>query len=173
MKKTMLAVAVLAGTLVAAAPASAQLRTVQFGVSGGPAFPVGHLADDVNTGWHAQGSLSFAPIMLPVGIRADILYVSFPEAEDDSRASTLSGNVNAVIGLGGIGFRPYVIAGLGVYNSRGEDIDGETTEVGVNAGGGIEFGLAGLSAFLEARYHHGFDAGEHVRFVPVSIGIRF
>jgi hypothetical protein len=168
MKKAMMAVAVVAG-LAVAGPAAAQ---VGFGVSAGPALPMGHLADDVNTGFHGQGSLMFSPLMLPFGVRADVLYASFPEKEDDDRASTLGGNVNAVLGLGGIGFRPYVLAGLGVYNSRGEH-EGETTELGVNLGGGVEFLLGGLGAFIEARYHHGFDEGEHVRFVPISIGIRF
>jgi opacity protein-like surface antigen len=177
MNRGILAVAALAGTMLAAAPASAQVRTVHFGVSGGPTIPVDHLADHAGTGFHGQFSMAFAPIMLPFGVRGDLLWTRFGADADTPGAdnqTTLAGVVNAIIGLGGFGFRPYLSAGGGVYNTRNIPHGDETEETnfGLNLGGGFQFGLGGLNAFVEGRYHN-LVGSEDARFVPISIGIMF
>jgi hypothetical protein len=166
-------VVAFAAALMFSAPAEAQMRTVTFGVAGGPTLPVGHLADDVNTGFHVQGSFALAPMTLPFGVRADLNYQRFTEtAHDDHTLTMLSGIVNGIFGLPGVGMRPYLTAGVGAYNQSGEH-DGDSTNVGVNGGGGLQFGLGGMNAFLEAKFHNVFTSGEATRFIPISLGIMF
>jgi hypothetical protein len=53
-------------------------------------------------------------------------------------------------------------------------VSGESeTNVGLNAGVGLDFGLSGLSTFLEARFHSVFTDGSNTNFVPIVFGIRF
>jgi hypothetical protein len=169
-------VAAFGAALLIAAPAEAQMRTVTFGVAAGPTLPIGHLGDDVNTGWHVQGSFALAPMSLPFGVRADLNYQRFTETHDaDHKLTMLSGIVNGIFALPGMGMRPYLSAGVGAYNARGDEAHGsaESTDVGVNGGGGLQFGLGGMNAFLEARFHNVFSEGEATRFIPISIGIMF
>jgi len=54
-------------------------------------------------------------------------------------------------------------------------------DFGVNAGGGFDFDLGNLSAFIEARYHAIFNGIKDpdtledatAAFVPITLGIRF
>jgi len=171
-KITMFAVA-LGAALTIAAPAEAQMRTVTLGVAGGPSFPIGHLGDHFNTGWHVQGSFALAPMTLPFGVRADLMYQRFPDAvHTDEQETTLAGIVNGIFALPGVGLRPYVSAGVGAYNTRFADDGGEATNIGVNGGAGIQFGLMGMNAFLEGKFHNVFG-DESSRFIPISLGIMF
>jgi opacity protein-like surface antigen len=85
--------------------------------------------------------------------------------------------------------RPYVIAGIGMYKSEFEvsfeGVSGsfDDTRVGFNGGAGVRFGLGGLAAFVEARYHtttievdlddFGTSGSQRISFIPVSFGIQF
>jgi hypothetical protein len=48
------------------------------------------------------------------------------------------------------------------------DVDAET-DMGFNIGGGLDFGLAALKLFAEARY---FSVGD-ADFLPITVGLRF
>lgn len=171
--KAKLLAAVVGGALLVAAPAEAQIRTVTFGVSGGVSIPVGELGDHFGTGWHVQGSLAFAPMALPFGVRADLFYQDLPDDVDPGEnETTLAGIVNAIFGFGGNGARPYGSLGAGVYNIRLADDLGEVTKLGLNLGLGVQFGLGAVNAFLEGKFHHVF-ADESTQFIPLSIGILF
>jgi hypothetical protein len=78
-------------------------------------------------------------------------------------------------------FRPYLIGGVGVYNSKltGQDdpsdiLGGGTTDFGLNAGAGFDFKVGGAGLFVEGRFHNVFTsgAGEDLRFIPITLGIR-
>jgi hypothetical protein len=170
-----LVVAALGATLLFAAPAEAQLRTVMFGAGGGVSIPVGDFGKGFDTGFHLQGSMAFAPVMLPFGVRADLFYQRVTESgpgHDDHALTHLAGILNAIFPLGGFGVRPYASAGVGVYNARGEH-DVESTDLGLNGGLGVQFGLGGLNAFLEGKFHHVMTSGTATQFVPITIGIMF
>jgi hypothetical protein len=177
-KGKMFAVA-LGAALMIAAPAEAQMRTATFGVGGGPSFPIGHLADDFGTGFHVQGSFALAPMTLPFGVRADLFYQRMTETaagHTDDTETTLAGIVNGIFALPGVGVRPYVSAGVGAYNTRFAHAQGgaeDATNVGVNGGAGVQFGLLGMNAFLEGKFHNVFTANEASRFIPITIGIMF
>jgi hypothetical protein len=175
MKKVRYLAAVVGAALMIAAPAEAQVRQVSVGFAAGPSFALGALGDNVNTGWHAQGSVALAPVTLPFGVRADLFYQRFTEADaghEDHRITTLAGILNGVFALGGFGLRPYASVGAGVYNTTGEH-EVDATDIGINAGLGAQFGLGGLNAFIEGKFHNVFATGEAMRFIPISIGIMF
>jgi len=194
------AVAVLA---LAAAPLSAQdiagTRAFRLGVRAGASVPVGNLAEsgeeggNASTGFNVGGSLAFAPAALPFGVRVELGYDRFGVDLDsfgagdsgiDANWNMLSGTINATLPMGaGVGPRPYLIGGVGMYRYElkisGDDGTGgdvsfsfDDTDVGVNGGLGLRFGLGGIGSFVEARFHHVF-AEESLQFVPISFGIEF
>ena len=180
MHKRLISAGALALALAAPAVAGAQAiganRAFTLGIAAGATVPTGDFADFYGTGFNVMGSLGFQPAALPVGISIDVAYHSlgiddeFLEVgEDADDLSIISGTANAVLTLSNAGgVRPYLIGGLGLYRlDPGNGFDAQT-DFGLNGGGGLEFGLAGFSTFVEARYHSAdFD------YIPISFGIRF
>jgi hypothetical protein len=174
----LMAAACIAGAL-SAAPADAQVRTVYFGVAGGPTFASSGFTPAVNTGWHVKGTISFPANVLPFAVEGGLLYNQHPVADPHTgNHSLLAGLVNGVFGLpAGIPLRPYVTAGVGVYNGGRGGVEGQDavrdTHFGLNGGGGLQFGLGGMTAFLEARFHNVMASDEAIRFIPLSVGVMF
>jgi hypothetical protein len=175
----LLAALAVAGAMLAAGAteAASQLR---FSIAGGPSMPLGSLGDEVDTGYHAQLSAALSVPLLPVGIRVDGMFTQFPEPGEDGNFRVVSGSVNGVFSMPSVGITPYLVGGIGIYNSRFTDDDddhdhdtGSTTNVGANVGVGLRIGLPGLAVFGEARLHNLFNEGDAVRFAPVSLGVRF
>jgi hypothetical protein len=77
--------------------------------------------------------------------------------------------------MDGIGVKPYLSGGLGMYNTKVEAFGEEdsATDVGLNGGVGLEFTLTGMSTFVEARYVHIFTEGEATQIIPITFGIMF
>lgn len=172
------AVAVAAFALVAgASDASAQ---VGISLGGGPSIPIGTFGDVFDMGFNIQASAAFAPAALPFGLRVDGAFNRFGGDEDNFRI--VSGSLNGVFNLPTQGIAPYIIGGIGVYNSalthdddddHGHEDHGSTTNVGANVGAGINLPVGGLSLFVEGRFHNIFSEGASTRFIPVTIGVRF
>ena len=175
MSRRIAAIAALAVTLAAPAALHAQ-SPLKFGLTAGATFPQGDAGDAFDWGYHVAGHVTAKPMMSPVGIRGEVMYHSFGAKEetgfDGENLGVLAGIVNAELGLGGVGVKPYLIAGLGMYRSSFADFDSET-DFGFNVGAGLDFGLAGFSAFAEARYHSIQTEGESTNIVPISFGLRF
>jgi hypothetical protein len=163
-------------TVAGASDAAAQ---VGISLGAGPSFPVGALADEFDLGFNVQASAGFTPAILPFGVRVDGAFNRFPE--DGGHLRVISGSLNALFNLTVPGIVPYVIGGLGVYNSLVSHDDEEdhggghdsVTNLGANIGAGVQLGIGGLSVFGETRFHNVFSEGDHLRFVPLTIGIRF
>ncbi len=203
MKRMMRVGAVALGLVASASMALAQMGMVpiSFGVVGGATLPSGDLSQDARTSWHAGGAVQFSVPSIPVGLRADVMYhhLSLKDATQPfeggtitSKASIIAGTVNGMFMIpmapGGL-VRPYVIAGVGAYNLRQSiDCTGSCTDIassynstkfGLNGGAGVQFGLAGLSTFVEARYHHIFTdknsdgSSSSTAIIPISVGIMF
>jgi len=69
---------------------------------------------------------------------------------------------------------PFVIGGVGIYNSHHTLFLGanSSTDPGVNVGGGLRFELHDVTTFVEARYHKvSGDAG--IRILPITLGVVF
>ena len=177
-----LALALAAPAAIAGAQDIGATRAFTIGVAAGATVPTGDFADAYGTGFNITGMVGFQPAALPVGVRFDLMYHSLPGDEiagvelDD--LNIIAGTANAVLTVSNAGgVRPYLIGGIGLYRADGGG-DETSTDFGLNGGAGIEFGLAGFSTFLEARFHsvfiddEGTDVG-NLNLIPITFGLRF
>jgi outer membrane protein with beta-barrel domain len=165
------------GTLMVTSAAQAQ---VQFSLGAGAGIPLGTFDDVVKLGWQATGAVSFTPASLPVSFQVDGTYGRFSdETPFDISNQLIYGTADAVYrfqSAASTRFRPYLIAGLGIYNSKatGDDaLGGSSTNFGLNAGAGLDFRAGSAALFLEGRFHNVFSDGPNVKFIPLNFGIRF
>lgn len=166
--------------IVAAALAFSAAETqaqVGFSIAGGPSFATGDFGDGLDMGYHAKVAAAFSLPMLPIGLEADAMWTRFNVSDvEDSHVQFLNGTLNAVVNIPTPGITPYIIGGVGYYNTKVEmgSLDADENDFGVNVGAGVRLGLVGLGGvFAEARLHNVFTEGESTRFIPVSLGIRF
>jgi hypothetical protein len=162
----------------------------EFSLGGGVGVPLDTFDDEAELGWHGLAAISFVPNGWPVGIQFDGSYQQF--SLDDEAFPGFSGLKNRLItGTGNIvfkfksseesTFRPYLIGGGGVYNSKitgdddpGDVLPGGETDFGVNVGAGFDIKAGGAGLFLEGRFHNVFTGGtEDLKFIPITLGFRF
>ncbi|MEO5567626.1 MAG: outer membrane beta-barrel protein [Gemmatimonadaceae bacterium] len=172
----------VAGFALIAPVAMAQAQ-ISFGIGAGASIPNGDFANGIETGYHLLATVGVHPPLAPVGFRVDGMFNQFKgESPSTSKLNLLGVNANAVLSMpGAIVLSPYLIGGVGMYRSsispKITGVDAET-DLGVNIGAGIKFGLAGFGAFGEISLHNimGDDgAGNNVnsRFIPITFGIMF
>ena len=170
------------GTLLAAPALRAQ--GAEFSLGGGVGIPLGTFDDAAKMGWHGLAAVSFVPNGAPVGIQIDGQYQQFKlDGFTDTKERFLMGTANVVFKFKTSEestFRPYLIGGGGVYNLKttgnvtpGTLFEGGVTKFGINAGAGFDFKAGGAGLFLEGRFHDVFTSGENVKFIPITVGIRF
>lgn len=193
---------VAALVLVAAGSAAAQTTQtsaansgVTFAVFGGAALPMGNFGDAYKTGFRLGAGAGFQPAMLPIGVRLDVAYdrltgktVDVPGfgsfSVDD--ASLWSGSLNPMWSFPvdpTASIRPYILGNLGIYHfssygggssdQYGNSSSASATKFGLGGGGGIDFALAGMGAFVEAKFLSIFTSGSHANYIPVVFGVRF
>ena len=181
--------ALVVGMLLGAPGLRAQ--GVEFGLGGGIGVPLGDFDDDAKLGWHGLAELSFVPEGWPVGIQIDGSYQQYSLEDDavagfsDLKDRIIMGTANVVFKFKSSEestFRPYLIGGLGVYNTKttgaddpGDVLGGGVTDFGINAGAGFDFKAGGAGLFIEGRFHNIFAGDETIkrRFIPITVGIRF
>lgn len=173
--------AVLIAT-VGAAPAVAQ--GAKFSLGGGLTLPLGDFGDGASTGWHGLGAVSYTPANLPLGFQVDGMFqrFGFEDAPDDfdGNLQIIQGTANAVYYFQvseETKVRPYLIGGIGLYNSKatGDDVpDSESqTDFGINGGAGFDFMAGAVGIFVEGRFHNVFSDPDNTNFIPVTVGVRF
>lgn len=177
MSRKMLAVAALA-LMAPVAIAQAQLK---FGVGAGASMPNGDFSNGTDMGYHLLVTAGIQPPLAPVGFRVDGMFNQFnATAPATSKLNIMGLSANAVLSMpGAIVLAPYAIGGAGMYRTK-SDIAGDegSTDIGVNIGAGIKFGLAGFGAFGEIRLHNimaddGAGGTTNLRFIPITFGIVF
>jgi hypothetical protein len=179
---TKVVAALTLGTLLGTPALHAQ--GAEFALGGGIGFPLGSFDDAAGTGWHGLAAISFVPNGAPVGIQFDGQYQQYSMNGPSSlKERFLMGTGNLVFKFKTSDqstFRPYLIGGGGVYNFKttgsadpGDIIQGGTTKFGINLGAGFDFKAGGAGLFIESRFHDVFTSGENLKFLPVTIGIRF
>lgn len=182
--RTVLAGAGIALVLTAGA-AEAQ---VSFGLAGGATTPSGSLNDRQNLGYNGLVTLQLGLPVMPIQLRADLQYNGFggkdfgnavSNAFNQADTRVISGSLNGVLNLLPGPIKPYLIGGVGYYDTQLKGTDA-TRKVGYNYGGGVKFGLTGASIFVEARMHQINDATFSVggarttaKFIPITIGVMF
>lgn len=158
-------------------------RTFALGVGGGAAIPVGKFSDTQKPGYNGLVVLAIGVAELPFGVRFDGIYNTFefrtaPAAGTSSSDPRVMGALfNVIFAFPGTTSKPYLIAGGGLYNTRG-DIPGAKSEnnFGFNVGLGTTLGVGPFAAFLESRYHtisRSAAEGGVMQFVPITIGLLF
>ncbi len=177
---------------IAAVPALPAQRlsgmSVQFGVMGGAAMPVGDVAFVTHLDWSLgalmsvgapQSHLSFrldgqwqqlAGIRQPIAAELVCLGCQNAPAPRAQSYRVLDVTTNAVYNLAPTAATSfYLIGGVGAYNERQYDPASEesasVTRLGVNGGAGVRFRVFKHQTFAEARYHniigaHSFASGE-------------
>jgi outer membrane protein with beta-barrel domain len=152
----------------------------EFSLGAGVGVPLGNFDDVVKMGWQGTAAVSFAPRNLPVGIQVDGSFSQFSdESPLDIKSQLIYGTANAVYKFESskdTRFRPYLIGGGGVYNSKetGSDaLGGSTTKFGINVGAGFDFKAGSAGLFVEGRFHDVFVEGPNLKFFPINLGIRF
>jgi opacity protein-like surface antigen len=170
---------------LAAAPAHAQLS---FGLAAGASTPSGSLNDRQNLGYNGLATVQLGVPAFPFQLRADLQYNSFGgknftdafnRAQDGVDTRVISGSINGVFALLPGPVKPYLIGGVGYYDTKLSGTE-STRKLGYNYGAGVKFGLVGASIFAEARMHQindaTFDVGNNrttAKFIPITIGIMF
>jgi len=179
MRRGVAALAAAASLVLLGAPAL-RAQGAEFSLGGGIGVPLGDYDDVVKVGWQAMGAVSFGPGTLPVRIQVDGNFSQFDdESPLDIKSQRIYGTANAVYRFESSAdsrFRPYLIGGGGVYNSKetGSDaLSGSATKFGINAGAGFDFKVGGAGLFLEGRFHSVFVSGPNLQFIPINLGIRF
>jgi hypothetical protein len=176
----------LAGALFAAPSVSAQ--STSFSLGGGLSIPTGDYNTIARLGWHAAASVLLAHQSRPFALQIDADYAQFG-LDAESPTGSFDVNQRFIYGTGNLVYRfqksptgrlrPYVIGGIGVYNSKGTGKDaalfGNTsaTDFGVNVGTGFDYRVGGATLFLEARFHNIFSDPSNTQYVPVTTGLRF
>lgn len=169
--------------------ASAQARGV---IGVGIGVPVGDFADEAGAGAQSGGGtallgLEWLPRGSNFGVRLDGAYNRFCTTACDAsggdldiRYRFLNANLNGLVEfpVGAADLRPYLTAGIGVYNYKlqGNDVPagarGKETDFGVNGGLGLTYALGRVGVFAEGRFHNVFATAEDLQYIPIVIGAR-
>lgn len=175
------------------------ISQAQFAVGAGPSFPTGDLADEAVRGFHVQGSVGFAPAVLPFGLRADLFYQTFGNVEREPGINVSLGGewfrqlglmLNAVYGIPlGEVLAPYALVGVGYLHEWHGDRSYSGTDhntFNLNAGLGVDVALMnGVALFVEARQLNiaggkelsltppAVQSAVAFKSIPVTIGLRF
>ena len=177
--------AIVAVGMLLGAPAL-RAQGAEFSLGGGLGIPLGDFDDAAKMGWMGLGAVSFVPNGSPVGIQIDAQFQQYKfDGGGDLKDRFLIGTGNAVFKFKTSEestFRPYLIGGGGVYNIKTTgtddvggviDTDNSTTKFGLNAGAGFDFKAGSAGLFVEGRFHNVFTPGSDVKFIPITVGIRF
>jgi hypothetical protein len=163
------------------------LDPFRFGVGGGASHY--RTEDAGTTGGHAQASAITTIRALGLLARGDLGYASLPHQDCPAGAGDDAASCRAVAALrdvlwatASVGYarqlgllRTYAVGGVGGYwraiRDRGQRE--RVGDVGINAGGGIERPLRGVTLFLEGRVHGILTAGDPSYLFPVTLGLTF
>jgi hypothetical protein len=156
----------------------------EFALGGGVGIPLGAFDDAVKMGWHGLAAISVVPNGWPVGIQIDGQYQQYKfDGSTSLKDRFIMGTANIVFKFKSSEesrVRPYLIGGGGVYNVKatgtndlGTLVQGGVTKFGLNAGAGFDFKAGGAGLFVESRFHDVFTSGENLKFLPITVGIRF
>jgi len=186
--------AVLFGiVLLGIASGQAGDKPVQIGFGGGVSVPLNDAADALKNGWHASGIVKFNLSGLPLDLRGSFNYTKFAL---DQAVTGYDGTGRILSGLGNVSYHlglfkpiePYITAGLGAFNLKGDPESSTVTapdsetKFGIDAGVGLQFALMGTHGFLEGKFQNvytdqGFNqALTHdlkTQIVPVTFGVFF
>lgn len=178
-KKLLVATLVLAiaTPVVAHAQAGAAQPTegVRFGVGAGLTLPMGDYSKVNSLGFHGLGLIQLPLQHSPVHLRFDVMFSHTGGKSGVGSANLIGGTFDALYHFGDhhASARPYILGGIGLYNSK---FSGGTssTNFAFGLGGGVLFGIGATGhAFAEARYMSVQTSGSSLTFIPITVGLMF
>ncbi len=185
MKRALRALGLVAA-LAAPVALSAQSTTkaVRLGVSGGLSLPTGDFGEVLNSGYNITGHVYFTPVSLQaVRVRGDVSFDRWAfdgSGANSRRAFGVIGNVVYDFPTQSTSMvRPYVLGGLGLFNTNTTvqtsvaEVSGSNTNLGLQGGAGLAFQLSGFSTFVEGKIVNVFTDNTNVSYVPITFGVRF
>ena len=169
---TLTALALAAGstTLHAQSP-------IRLGLGAGVTMPVGDISETTSAGVNFQASLTYEPRKFPVGFEIDATYHNFAPKETSARNThvmALTGGIT--IPISGTLGQPYLMAGVGYYNTQGPTtgpVDAER-DIGGYGGVGIRFQTKKLEMHVRAGFHEIMAEKDHLgrtrsrEMIPIS-----
>ena len=174
MKRTFLIAIAALACLTSALSAQAK---IQVDLGGGITEPVGRFGDVAKLGWHGLATFAVVPAGSPIAIQATGYY-------GENKFDPSGGTFQLLGGLGEIrfdlkateGFGGFALAGFGLMDVKARPTGGGTasdTKTAFDVGAGLRYLVSGkVGLFAAARYVNVFTAGEDLKFVPVSVGLR-
>jgi hypothetical protein len=168
-------IAVLFGSALILVPLLPVAGQTQLTVAGGVSAPVSDLGDIADLGYNVGVGLNFGGTRLPISARIEGGLNGFGLKNFSQNVRIVTGTANALVNFSQKADSPYLIGGLGIYNSKVGDFDSDNA-AGVNLGGGLRFPLGEISTFLEARYHSTLSdkqRGGRLQFIPITFGVVF
>ena len=163
-------------------------QSVSLGVTGGLSVPLGDVANSAESGYSVAAHIFLKPGSKDrLVFRGDMSYDRWgvkPVAGNNVREASLTSLgfvANAVVSSGSAksSTRPYLLAGLGLFRTNlsvsgsGADVTSESSDMGIQVGGGLAFSLNRLSTFVEAKYVNVFRNPTAWTYLPITFGVRF
>lgn len=170
------------GTIIAAmmtfASSNSAAQTqgaLRVGMAAGVTTPLSAYASDKDVGYHLALVFDIRVPATPFGFRIDGQFHEMKFTGNSTKEQILMATGDAILKVPtGTMVVPYLIGGVGIYNSRRNLFLSKngSTDPGVNVGGGLRFELVDVTTFIEARYHR-TSGDANIRMLPVSLGILF
>ena len=135
------------------APAVAPIR---LGLGAGFTLPVGDIGDLTYGGINLQASLAYDPPAFPLGFDVEGTYHNFAPKDRAGRNSHVMAVTGGIrIPIAGTLGEPYIMAGIGYYNTQGPATGATDAErdPGGYGGVGIRFTMRKLQVHLRSSFH--------------------
>ncbi len=180
---TRIGLGVVGVMLLGAATAAAQ--GVRYGVSAGLLLPVGDYHEIDNPGWIAGADLTYWLASGSIGIRAEGSYSRTGQRPgaccvSDHTTAIAGGMVDIVYAFGTTAkqVRPYLLAGVGVYNVRLSApgfSPSSDTKIGFGGGAGVAYRVGGGATrlALESKVTNVAVNGVYFTSISIRVGVRF
>lgn len=160
----------------AAAPAAAQARGY-IGFGAGVSIPAGTFADSFKLGWLGQVVAGITGPSGVLGGRIDGTYgQNSVKGTGSGHLSLFGANADLVWtpGKRPAKAHPYLLGGVGFYNSKPSGVGTSQTKFAWNAGAGLQVHTGNrMDFFAEARYISVQATGGNLNFIPITVGLRF
>ena len=182
MPRVPLAVGLLSVAVIAlASPSRLTAQSVRVGFGGGGIIPTGDYGSVDKLGWQIIGQVAITPESSRIGLRLDGNYGQTAHEFSIPGKSKVGGgmlNLLADLGPSESSIRPYLLAGVGVYQVRVEVTGfGSASETKAALDGGLgvaaRLGPSGTRLFLEGRFVSVRTSGGATNFVPLTAGLTF
>src|SRR2546422_1007057 len=179
----LIGLAVIGAMLLGVATAMAQ--SVRYGVGAGLLLPVGDYHSIDKTGWIVGADITYWLASASIAIRAEGSYSRTGEKQgacclSDHAIAMAGGLLDVVYAFGSTAdqIRPYLVAGVGLYNWRLSVpgfIPSSETRLGLGGGAGVAYkvGRGSTRLFLEGKVTNVTVNGVYYVSIPIRVGLRF